>query len=472
MYTFEFFLMRTYIGDMEEVTIIAESFVDDFSEKESSVHPPAYLSEQNIVCVTSLGEPQRNERARFLRSQRISDRTRKAYDSHIKHFVNYLQANHPHLLDSSENVQLSKVDLVVLDNYFTDLKSRRRGEETENASLHALNASRAAIRSYYIDHNVPIPDWFDTGLRSLFQGFKRTAAKHKREHGISSKNEEGKSPFSFNIFHFLMKSIMFSTSPNPFAHLFGLLSWSMMSRGDNTASINVRNMGWYEDALTVKLAHAKNDQTGEHSISTEPRHIYANPINPEICPILSLGIYFSTSFNAPNESSLFLGERQKDRMLQYIPEYLRSELVQKHMKLLGMVPTDFGNHSFRKGAATYVASGSVGGPSIISVLRRAGWSLGDTLGRYLKADPAGDQYVGRVVVGLPISSHKFAVLPPQLRVDDEKVCSKCFASYVDMNVLFILYMLNTNRLQLQVFYSSIQCTLFIIDGVNYSIPIC
>lgn len=33
----------------------------------------------------------------------------------------------------------------------------------------------------------------------------------------------------------------------------------------------------------------KNDQTGTES--NAPRHIYANPLMPEICPILALGLY-------------------------------------------------------------------------------------------------------------------------------------------------------------------------------------
>jgi hypothetical protein len=31
----------------------------------------------------------------------------------------------------------------------------------------------------------------------------------------------------------------------------------------------------------------KNDQSGERP--RDPRHIYANPLMPEVCPILSLG---------------------------------------------------------------------------------------------------------------------------------------------------------------------------------------
>ena len=50
------------------------------------------------------------------------------------------------------------------------------------------------------------------------------------------------------------------------------------------------HMGWDKDALTVAFAHQKNNQQGDRP--RDPRHIYANPLNPSICPILLLGIYW------------------------------------------------------------------------------------------------------------------------------------------------------------------------------------
>ncbi|ETV66997.1 hypothetical protein H257_16688 [Aphanomyces astaci] len=45
---------------------------------------------------------------------------------------------------------------------------------------------------------------------------------------------------------------------------------------------------------------------------------------------------------------------------------------------------DIGTHSIRKGAATFVSSGSTGGPSIISVCLRCGWFLGNVMERYFR----------------------------------------------------------------------------------------
>ncbi|OQR82152.1 hypothetical protein ACHHYP_16364 [Achlya hypogyna] len=71
-----------------------------------------------------------------------------------------------------------------------------------------------------------------------------------------------------------------------------------------------------------------------------------------------------------------------------------------------------GTQSIRKGVVTYACSGSTGGPSVVSVCLRCGWSLGHVMERYFKYEQAGDQFVGRVVSGLPINGANFAIAPP------------------------------------------------------------
>ena len=51
----------------------------------------------------------------------------------------------------------------------------------------------------------------------------------------------------------------------------------------NSIACNFNSQSILGDALVVDYALAKNDQEGE---MTYPRHIYANPSIPVICPIL------------------------------------------------------------------------------------------------------------------------------------------------------------------------------------------
>ena len=74
-----------------------------------------------------------------------------------------------------------------------------------------------------------------------------------------------------------------------------------------------------------------------------------------------------------------------------------------------------GTHSWRKGAASYAASGTTAAPSIVSICIRAGWKISSVLKRYLSMENAGDWFLGRVVAGLPIYDKKFSVLPPRFK---------------------------------------------------------
>ena len=47
-------------------------------------------------------------------------------------------------------------------------------------------------------------------------------------------------------------------------------------------------MEWKEDSLQIFFSQMKNDQMAEKP--RDPRHVYANPLMPEICPILALAI--------------------------------------------------------------------------------------------------------------------------------------------------------------------------------------
>lgn len=103
--------------------------------------------------------------------------------------------------------------------------------------------------------------------------------------------------------------------------------------------------------------------------------------------------------------------------------------------------THYGTHSIRKGVATFAGSGSTGGPSIASVCLRVGWALGGVQDRYIRYEAAGDQYLGRVVAGLPLNSPSCAVPPPHLETTRTRrlqhVSVKCTHLYVKPAALWM-----------------------------------
>ncbi len=172
-----------------------------------------------------------------------------------------------------------------------------------------------------------------------------------------------------------------------------------MCRAENLLNINWLHMDWKNDALRIYFKKMKNDQDG--SRCKEPRSLYANPVKPEVCCILSLGIYLLCFSPTKIDQLVFDGDSQSARYGTLLKIFLT-----KHASMLrerGFAPSDFGTHSIRKGASTFVTSGTTDAPSQASVNLRGGWTMTSVENTYFRFEKAGDQFVGRTVSGLPIN---------------------------------------------------------------------
>jgi hypothetical protein len=159
--------------------------------------------------------------------------------------------------------------------------------------------------------------------------------------------------------------------------------------------------------LRLAIGKMKNDQTGEKAFG---RSVYANPLSPEICPILAFAVVvFMKGYVRGGGTRRIFGEGFKSRFSKWLGNILRDH--KDELLALGLVVTELGTHSLRKGVATMVSS-FPGGPDSVSVFLRAGWSLGSVAKRYIFACTGGDQYVGRCATGLCMNDDSFAVLPP------------------------------------------------------------
>ena len=106
----------------------------------------------------------------------------------------------------------------------------------------------------------------------------------------------------------------------------------------------VSHTEWRDDALCIYFAHMKNDQEGERL--RDPRHIYANPLMPEICPILSLAIYMLCVPVALGTAALFPGSNQYDRYSKCLKRAVSGTDADRQETLSrGISPDEIGTHS-------------------------------------------------------------------------------------------------------------------------------
>ncbi|KAH9139324.1 hypothetical protein AeRB84_016405 [Aphanomyces euteiches] len=178
-----------------------------------------------------------------------------------------------------------------------------------------------------------------------------------------------------------------------------------MCRSQSTETVRFGHISSEEDAIGFTIFKSKTKQEGE--TNKDPKHCYSNPLKPSVCLFVALGIYLACNSQITS-NSLFLDHDKRIDLARAwaICSTENGDDTSKSGK------KEIGTHSIRKGVATYACSGTTGGPSIVSVCLRCGWSIGNVMERYFRYEAAGDQFTGRVVAGLPVNSAQFAILPP------------------------------------------------------------
>jgi hypothetical protein len=147
------------------------------------------------------------------------------------------------------------------------------------------------------------------------------------------------------------------TNDGVFAHAFLLLTWNLGCRVNNTTIIKFEDVSWSHcfDCFQILFAHSKTDPTGDDS--KYPRHIFSNPSEPLVCPVLALSMYFSSCFSAAVVSTdgyLFPGNKQEHRFNRLLNRVLLENIVE--VNGMGYDISQIGSHSIRKGAASYLTS--------------------------------------------------------------------------------------------------------------------
>lgn len=233
--------------------------------------------------------------------------------------------------------------LNTFERYLASLK-KKNGEQPEPATL---ASHRSALNYLYTRYKSSMPQAFKDDLAVYFKGINRMSARRKQA-GIG-KVEVGKRPVGWGLFRLLCKTLLqLGSSDSIFAHTIITTSWNLICRAGNATHVHYSHMDWRGDALGIFFAHQKNDQEGKKP--KDPRHLYANPQNPEVCVITSLGIFWLV-FGFSRSGKLFDGAKQYDRYLKAVKRLLEQEAVKEELRRLGVDPDLLGTHSSRKGVA-------------------------------------------------------------------------------------------------------------------------
>ena len=349
--------------------------------------------------------------------KRLQPNTVKQYKGKIAILAKYLQLNYStHVVDG---VIVLPLPIHVLLSFLghISIKSNRDGVYAipkKNLSYQHVNGFHSAIKYLYGMREVPMEAQVVKKLGEYLAGYKREVAQLK-ERGEMPMGE-GKAPMSGCGYEFLASTALKQSQDFTLVllcHTFLLFAWNLMARAVTVSAIIYDHITWEEDALVIRIGRIKNDQDAKNM---HPRHVYANPLNPTICPVLSLALLvFCKPFAFEGTSRLVFGESGQSRFSEWLGKVANT--CHEAIVAMGLILSEIGTHSFRKGVATFLSS-CPSGPTAISIWLRAGWSLGAVQSRYIFEGPGGDQFVGRAATGLDLNSIDFAILPPHFNNRD------------------------------------------------------
>ena len=344
------------------------------------------------------------EQVRGVQGQRLKNSSRRTYEHRAKVFAQWVKDNHPTYHDQNEDVVEGLV-LPLPESVITLFFGSLFNEEAqEYKSVSTVQGYRSAINDLYKKKRLRMDETVSNSIDEFIAGYKRIIAE-KKESGVVSMHE-GKRPLLVQGYRMLASKAF--TSSKLYAHLYLLMQWNTMSRSVSVASLMYHWFWWEGDSLVVGIPRHKGDQEGKNAI---PRHLYANPIHPMLCPVLSLAIHtLSHSFHSDEDQRIFTHKSVQDDFSKWLHETIKA-FTDEESLLLAQDISLIGTHSIRKGVASYISS-LPGTASVIAIFLRLGWSLGNVANRYLFEGEGGqDQLLGRIASMLPYDV-QLATLPP------------------------------------------------------------
>jgi len=360
-----------------------------------------------------------------LSDKRTEESTKNNYKSKVRQMVAFFKVNAPECITDNDEI-IVPLPVLKIKAFFGRLcqEALRRlklanpdelnDEDAEVYSVSHVSTFRTAIVDIYRSHKISLESELDKELKNILDGYKKIINKLKQR-GLM-KLHEGKREISNAGYQLLGEKFVAkeparnggSWSTVTFAWPFYVLLWNLMCRSDSADKLTLNVISWECDALIIEEQGHKGDEKGENNIK---KHIYANPYEPWICPILSMAVLvFSSGTRTVSREKVFNGTDSKKRFGDILRELVRS-LSETEMQILACRPDEVGCHSTRKGSCTYCL-GQVSGPTPVSVFLRMGQTLGQLKDRYVHHGEGADQLCGRMVCGLPFDSELFGTLPP------------------------------------------------------------
>ena len=127
--------------------------------------------------------------------------------------------------------------------------------------------------------------------------------------------------------------------------MFLTLERNFLARSDDCLVVNVNHVWWENDSLVLYFAKTKGDRPVDKS--GDPCHVYLNPKNMELCPVLALAKYLLSHADLMNEIfPLFPINNQYNRFIKIFHRVIHNNKETFH--ILRVKEHSLGPHLCRK----------------------------------------------------------------------------------------------------------------------------
>ena len=249
-------------------------------------------------------------------------------------------------------------------------------------------------------------------MDSFLNSFKKECADGRSRGNVDAKSSD---PISFSLYRLILTWAI--EKGNIFVWVWTILQWNLMARSISIDPLALHNMAISEDHFVIRHDSTKSDKEGE---KIHNKAVYCNPLDPILCPGVSLGIWLSLNQDTfrDNSERIFIrrGACVGSAAHRYCEQLLM--IMKAYWGIVQTYITTMSAHGIRKGSATHVSCATTCPPPIASIANRGDWSMGKVLDVYWQFADVGDAYLGRCLCGLDPNLSTFSVLPPHWTMDD------------------------------------------------------
>ena len=359
-----------------------------------------------------------------------ADETRKAHRRRIKNIIKWWMSEYPdyfevgtRLLSAEEKADPMKffhtcdrdiiysglrVDMVLA--YMAGTK-QKDGGDTIYTHSHMRKVHDAILFGARTVKEVLSTSYYSE-MDSFLNSFKKECADARSRGNVDAKSAD---PISFSLYRLILTWAI--ERGNIYVWVWTILQWNLMARSISIDPLALHNIAISEDHFVIRHDSTKSDKEGE---KIHNKAVYCNPLDPILCPGVSLGIWLSLNQNTfrDNSERIFIrrGARVGSAAHRYCEQLL--QIMKAHWGIVQTYITTMSAHGIRKGSATHVSCATTCPPPIASIANRGDWSMGKVLDVYWQFADVGDAYLGRCLCGLDPNLSTFAVLPPHWTVDN------------------------------------------------------